>query len=216
MSTAASPASSLAGRIMWDDRYSGEGFAYGTEPNDFLKSAVTSSTLSLPKGARVLMLAEGEGRNGVFMAERGFDVTCVDLSAVGLQKAQALASSRGVSVETVVTDLGAYEFGVDRWDCVVGISSHLPPAVRERVLALIPPSLKANGYAVFEGYTPDQLSYKTGGPPTADMMYSSEIFAKAFGNVLEVLRNEELVRDVVEGDHHTGKAAVVQFIGRKP
>jgi 2-polyprenyl-3-methyl-5-hydroxy-6-metoxy-1,4-benzoquinol methylase len=141
---------------MWDDRYSQEGFSYGTEPNDYLKS-VAASTLNMPTGARVLMLADGEGRNGVFMAERGFDVTCVDLSAVGLQKVQALASSRGVTVETIVTDLGTYEFGVDRWDCVVGISSQLPPAIRERVLSLIPPSVKPNGYVVFEGYTPDQL-----------------------------------------------------------
>jgi Methyltransferase domain len=200
---------------MWDDRYSQEGFSYGTEPNDYLKS-VAASTLNMPTGARVLMLADGEGRNGVFMAERGFDVTCVDLSAVGLQKAQALASSRGVTVETIVTDLGTYEFGVDRWDCVVGISSQLPPAIRERVLSLIPPSVKPNGYVVFEGYTPDQLNYKTGGPPSADMMYSSEIFSKAFGNVLDVLQNQELVRDVCEGDCHTGKAAVVQFVGRKP
>lgn len=199
---------------MWDERYSQEGFAYGTEPNDFLKA--TYPQLRLAPNSRILMLAEGEGRNGVFLAKHGHDVTCVDLSAVGLQKAQDLASQHGVSIQTVVADLGIYDFGIERWDCIVGIHCHLPPTVRERVLAAIPPSLKPGGTVLFETYTPAQLEYKTGGPPNADWMYSADIFAATFeGGPLHIERNEELIRTVMEGEYHSGQAAVVQFLGRK-
>lgn len=202
---------------MWDERYSEQGFAYGTEPNTFLRD--TLPTLSLPKGAKCLLLAEGEGRNAVYMAqqqERAYDVTGVDSSAVGLLKAQELAASRNVQITTQAVDLANYDLGVAQWDAIIGIFCHVPPPIRTRLLAAIPAALKPNGYAVFECYTPQQLEFKTGGPPVVEPMYTAEIFQQAFGaGVLEISRNTELVRDVIEGKYHTGKGAVVQFIGRK-
>ena len=204
---------------MWDTRYSEDGFAYGTEPNKFLQE--TLPTLQLPTtGAKCLFLAEGEGRNAVYMAQQGHVVTGVDSSAVGLRKAQDLATSRNVQITTQVVDLADYDFGTEQWDAIVGIFCHVPPPIRTRMLAAIPAALKPGGYAIFECYTPRQLEFKTGGPPSAAPMYSAEIFQTAFGNedgqpLLEIIRNEEVTREVVEGKYHTGKAAVAQFIGRK-
>lgn len=206
---------SLSSLKMWDARYSEKGFAYGTEPNTFLKD--TLPTLKdLPKGAKCLLLAEGEGRNAVHMAKLDFDVTGVDSSAVGLKKAQELAVSENTSITTEVVDLADYDYGKSAWDCIVGISCHVPPPIRARMLDAIPRALKPGGYALFECYTPRQLEFKTGGPPVADPMFSVEIFRQAFADgKLDIIRNEELERDVIEGKYHTGKAAVVQFIGRK-
>lgn len=196
----------------WDDRYAEGEYAYGTEPNDFLKE--TLAELKLPKG-RCLLLADGEGRNGVFMAELGFEVVSVDFSSAGMEKAKLLAKDRKVKIETVVADLGEYDLGIKQWDCIVGIYCHLPPPVRAKVLAAIPRSLKKDGHFLLECYTPDQIKNKTGGPPSPEPMYSKTILADALGSHLEVIRNEETEREVMEGKYHTGKAAVVRFIGKK-
>jgi SAM-dependent methyltransferase len=200
---------------MWDERYSEEGYAYGAGPNTFLRDTIVSNAIDLSKGAKCLMLAEGQGRNGVFMAEAGYAVTGVDISQMGLNKAAQLAKSRNVKIQTVLADLAEYDLGNEQWDCIVGIFCHLPPPIRERILTLIPKALRPGGYVVFEAYTPAQIQYKTGGPPDASLMYSREIFEKAFAGKLKIERNEELERDVVEGKYHTGKAAVVQLIARK-
>jgi SAM-dependent methyltransferase len=197
---------------MWDKRYSVTEFAYGTEPNDFLKDIVPSLGVS---SGKCLLLADGEGRNGVYMAQQGFDVVSVDYSKEGMEKAKKLAAEKSVSLEAVVADLGEYDLGTAQWDCIVGISCHFPPSIRSRVLGAISGALKPGGYFVLECYTPAQLEYKTGGPPIPALMYSKAVLSEALGNKLEVLKNEELVRDVVGGQYHTGKAAVVQFIGRK-
>jgi 2-polyprenyl-3-methyl-5-hydroxy-6-metoxy-1,4-benzoquinol methylase len=198
----------------WDEKYSDQDvFMYGTDPNDFLKE--TLPTLNLPSGANCLLMADGEGRNGVFMAQQGCKVTSVDISKEGLNKAEALSKEKGVVVTTVLADLGEFDFGTEQWDCIVGIFCHLPPPVRTRVLEAIPPSLKVGGAFVLECYTPDQLKYKTGGPPSAALFYSSKILSEAMDGTLAIERNEELVREVVEGTLHTGTAAVVQFVGRK-
>ena len=202
---------------MWDERYGSDTFAYGTEPNDFLKECWP--LLGLPSGAKCLMLAEGEGRNGVYLAELGMDVTGVDISKVGLDKAQTLAKQRQVSIRTEVADLNSYDLGISQWDVIVSIFNHVPSNIRQRLLDVIPTALKPGGYFVLEAYTPTQLEFKTGGPPDATMMYSQEILQKAFDSngrsKLEIVQNKELVRNVVEGKYHTGKAAVVQFIGKK-
>lgn len=196
----------------WDERYAEGEYAYGKEPNDFLKETVAE--LMLPKG-RCLLLADGEGRNGVFMAGLGFEVVSVDFSSAGMEKAQLLAKDRNVKIETVVADLGEYDLGSEQWDCIVGIYCHLPPPVRAKVLAAIPGSLKREGHFLLECYTPNQIKNKTGGPPSPEPMYTNKILSDALGSHLEVIRNTETERDVFEGKYHTGKAAVVQFIGKK-
>lgn len=200
----------------WNDRYeNAEVFAYGTEPNDFLKASIDSKTINLPQGASCLCLAEGEGRNAVFLAKQGFNVVAVDNAEAGARKTEHLAQRNRVKVQTIVADLADLEYGKSRYDFIVGIFCHVPPPIRQRMLDEIPKALKPKGYVLFECYTPDQLKYNTGGPPSPEPMFSAKLLEESMGMQLEIRRNEELVRDVVEGEYHTGEGAVVQFIGQK-
>lgn len=197
---------------MWDERYAGPDFAYGTEPNDFL--AATAERY-LPAGGEVLSLAEGEGRNAVFLARRGFRVTGVDGSSVGLAKARELATKHGVTIETIVSDLAAFDLGVEGWDGIVSIWCHTPSALRERLHRQVVAALRPAGVLILESYTPDQLRYGTGGPPTADMLLSLEAARRELAG-LELVIGEEKLRDVHEGKFHGGTSAVVQIVARKP
>ncbi|MBL8481222.1 MAG: class I SAM-dependent methyltransferase [Rhodocyclaceae bacterium] len=194
---------------MWDERYSAEAYAYGTEPNDFL----AQNFHAIPRG-RVLSLAEGEGRNAVFLARQGYAVTAVDASAVGLKKAQSLAERHGVEVELVLADLAAYALGENLWDGIVSIFCPLPPAVRRSLHAALAPALRPGGVFLLEAYTPDQLNYGTGGGNSADVMQTSASLRQELTG-LEFLHLAELERSVVEGVYHTGLAAVVQAIAYK-
>lgn len=195
---------------MWDQRYASTEYVYGTEPNDFLREAVGQ----LPVGD-VLCLADGEGRNGVWLAGQGFRVTSVDASMVGLGKTRALAESRGVSLTTVHADLAEFDLGAGRWEAVVSIFCHLPPPLRRDVHARVVAALKPGGVLLLEAYHPEQLNFATGGPPVADlMMRLADLRAELPG--LEVLHAVETERDVIEGAGHWGRGAVVQFIARKP
>lgn len=207
------PISSSA-RGMWDERYASSDYIYGEAANDFLREVVP--TLDLPKNAKCLMLAEGEGRNAVFMAQQGFDVVGVDSSSVGMEKAMKLAASKSVKIEYVVEDLDSFDMGSSQWDCIVGIYCHFNPTMRAKVLNAVPKALRPGGYFLLECYTPRQLEFKTGGPPVAEAMYTKEFLSEFLSDHLEINRNEELVRDVHEGLYHTGKGAVVQLVGRKP
>lgn len=195
---------------MWDERYSTTDYVYGTAPNRFLE---THAHL-LPPG-EVLCLAEGEGRNAVFLARRGYRVTAVDASPVGLAKAERLAAEQGVEIETVCADLAHFPLGADRWAGIVSIFGHLPPDVRRRVHAQIPAALRPGGVLLLEAYTPAQIALGTGGPKSPELMMSAATLADELAG-LEFLRLEELRREVVEGMGHTGRGAVVQVVARKP
>lgn len=195
---------------MWDARYAADEYVYGTLPNDFLVSRVAA----LPRG-RVLCLGEGEGRNAAWLAQQGFEAHAVDSSSVGLEKARRLARARGVSVETTVADLAGWDAGEARWDAIVSIFCHLPPAVRARVHGRIASWLRPGGVFLLEAYTPDQLALATGGPPVAEMMMTLEgLRAELAGLAIE--HGVETVRRVVEGRLHHGEGAVVQVLARKP
>lgn len=194
---------------MWDERYSTEEFAYGREPNDFLKERVEL----LPVG-RTLCLAEGEGRNAVFLARRGHSVTAVDQSRVGLEKAERLAQERDVRIETVHADLARFEIVPESWDAIVSVFVHLPPPLRRDVHRDAVSGLRPGGVFLLEAYTPEQLRYSTGGPPVEELMMTLETLEAELEG-LEWLHAQELVRDVHEGEFHHGRGAVVQLIGRK-
>ncbi len=194
---------------MWDDRYSGDQFVYGTEPNTFL-----AEHAHLLRGP-VLSLAEGEGRNAVFLASLGLDVLGVDQSAVGLTKAQALARSRNVAIRTQVADLGVFSPLPESCGSVVSIFAHLPSVVRTRLYPLIERCLQPGGVLLLEAYTEAQLARTTGGPKDPDMLMSAAILRREFPR-LEVILVREVERDVREGVGHTGIASVVQFIARRP
>lgn len=194
---------------MWDERYAAEEYIYGTEPNDFLKTHFQH----LPKG-KILCLADGEGRNSVFLAEQGYDVTAVDSSTMGIKKAQKLAKQRGVEIETHIEDLAKFDLGNNQWEGIVSIFCHLPPALRQHVHAQIPHALKPKGVFLLESYRPEQLAYKTGGPQIAEMTISLDNLTNEIQG-LNCLMGQEIERNVTEGSLHTGLAAVTQFIAQK-
>ncbi|MFO1040606.1 MAG: class I SAM-dependent methyltransferase [Planctomycetaceae bacterium] len=195
-------------QINWDDRYSDKEFIYGTEPNAFL--AEHASQLRGP----VLSIAEGEGRNAVFLASLGLHVNGVDGSHVGLRKAQELASLKGVTIQTEVADLANYHPTANSYGSVISISAHLPGKLRNRLYPLIEQSLLPNGLFLLEAYSENQILRNTGGPKDIDMLMSVSKIEREFPN-LEPLLLLEVDREVFEGKHHTGLASVVQFIGRR-
>ena len=192
---------------MWDNEYDTEEYVYGKLPNDFLKSHYDS----IPKG-KVLLLAEGEGRNAVFLAKLGYSVTAVDISSVGLKKAEKLAKENNVIIETICADLEVFDLGKDKWDGIVSIYCHLPPRLRQDLYNRIQLAIKPSGVFLLEGYRPEQLVYKTGGPPVASMMTSKETLIKELPN-FSFSYLEALDREVNEGINHHGVGAVIQAIG---
>ena len=191
----------------WDDRYADSDYLFGTAPNDFLKSV----TNRLTPNSQILCLADGEGRNGVYLATLGHKVTAIDQSRVGLEKAKKLAEQKQVSIETIEADLAEYDLGVESWDCIVSIFFHIPSAVRAHIYPRIITALKPGGILILESYTPEQLNHGTGGPPNADLMLTKEELAQNFSEMnLEHL--QELEREVIEGAGHTGLASVVQLL----
>jgi SAM-dependent methyltransferase len=194
---------------MWDERYSTGEYVYGTKPNEFLVSV----SGRIPKG-KVLCLAEGEGRNAVYLAKLGHQVLAVDSSPVGLAKARKLAAENNVRIETSVVDLAHLSIEPESWDAVVSIFAHVPSVMRKDIHRNVVRGLRQGGVFVLEAYTPAQLKLKTGGPPNADMMMTLEGLREEL-NGLQFLHAAELERNVVEGKLHTGKGAVVQVLAVK-
>jgi len=194
---------------MWNQRYNSKAYAYGTNANDFLVSMVDR----LPTG-KILCLAEGEGRNAVWLAEHGNEVTAVDASDIGLQKAHKLAKSRGVAITTVHADLADYNIGTQQWDAIISIFCHLPPDLRRDVHRDCVKGLRNKGLILLEAYTPLQLEYKTGGPPVAEMMMDVQSLSSELIG-LEFLHLQECVREIHEGEFHNGTGAVVQVLAKK-
>jgi SAM-dependent methyltransferase len=195
---------------LWDERYSAEGYYYGTDPNDFLNE---QAHLIVPGGA-VLCLGEGEGRNAVHLAGRGYEVTAVDQSPVGLAKAESLAATRGVHVHTVVADLANWPLGRECWDGVVSIWCHLPRALRANVHRQVVEALRPGGVFILEAYTPDQLRFRTGGPTDPELMPTLADLRRELQG-LELVVADERERVIHEGSGHDGPSAVVQLVGRR-
>ena len=195
--------------ISWDERYGADEYAYGKEPNDFLAEQYRV----IPQG-RVLCLAEGEGRNAVFLAEQGYEVIAVDSSVEGMKKARQLADEKSVSIETLVVDLNDYDMEPESLDGVVSIFCHLPKPLREKLHSKVVKALKPGGVLLLEAYTPEQLQYGTGGPPVAELTMQLNDLLNEFSE-LEARYAVEIVREVHEGLYHNGKGAVVQLIAIK-
>lgn len=214
----------------WDERYQKDTYHYGTAPNDFLReqaptllsgallreTTLNEKTLSgtAPQPPHILCLADGEGRNSVYLAGLGAHVTAVDISTVGLEKAQRLATEHGVRIQTQQADLTQCELPEQQYDGVVMIFCHLPSEQRPRLYQQIERSLKPGGWFLAECYTEDQLGRGTGGPPTPDLMLSLAELQQAFADYTPRYQ-QELVRPIHEGDGHTGEGAVCQFVAHK-
>ena len=161
---------------MWNERYGSDEYIYGTQPNIFL--AENAKLLTGP----VLSLAEGEGRNAVFLASLGLEVLGVDGSEVGLAKARALAESRGADIKTEVADLATYEPPANCFGSVISIFAHLPSEIRRRLYCLVELSLKPGGIFLLEAYHKSQLSQNTGGPKDSDLLMARLDLEDAFPN----------------------------------
>ncbi|HWL16978.1 MAG TPA: class I SAM-dependent methyltransferase [Opitutus sp.] len=194
----------------WNARYSGAEYFYGTEPNTF----VADSAATIPAGP-VLCLAEGEGRNAVFLASRGHAVTAMDQSPVGLAKARGLAAATGVALHTETGDLADYAIAPAAWSGIVATFVHLPKPLRADVHRRVVAGLRPGGVFILEAYTPAQVKYRTGGPVDQPELLMQLADLKTELADLELLVARELEREVNEGNHHRGLAAVVQVLGRK-
>ena len=194
----------------WNSRYAEPGYAYGTEPNAFL----VSQKKYLKPGGKALAVADGEGRNGVWLAQQGLDVLSVDISEIGLCKTHELAADRGVAIRTEKADLITWQWPVQKFDIVVAIYAHFPPEVRARLHRRMFEALKPGGVLILEAFTPEQLKYKTGGPSDVERLYTRALLEQAFGD-FSSLEIEEHDSVVSEGSRHVGMAALIDLVGRK-
>jgi SAM-dependent methyltransferase len=195
---------------MWDERYSGSVYFYGTEPNDFLRERAAA----IKPGGSVLCLGEGEGRNAAWLAGRGLEVTALDQSGEGLRKARELSATRGVTVKTLQADLASHDILPAGWDAIVSIWCHLPSPLRARVHAQVVAGLRPDGVFLLEAYRPEQLRFGTGGPKDADLLPGLDQLRQELTG-LQFEHGVELERDVHEGQGHSGPSAVVQVVARR-
>jgi SAM-dependent methyltransferase len=196
----------------WDERYGQPGFLFGEAPNAFLKSQVRL----LKPGWHALSLADGEGRNGVWLAEQGLYVHALDASPVALNKARILAQKRGVELRFEHADLLNWTWPEAAYDMVAAIFIQFAgPEGRMSMFDGIRRALKPGGLLVLQGYTPRQLEFKTGGPPTAENMYTESLLREAFGD-WDISRLNEHDDFVAEGTGHFGQSALIDLIARKP
>jgi SAM-dependent methyltransferase len=196
----------------WEARYAVPEYAFGKAPNYFLASCKPL----LPRSGRALVVADGEGRNGVWLAEQGLDVLSIDFSPTAQKKARALAAERGVNVDFRETDVHAWNYPEAAFDVVVEIFTQFStPAERAVKWAGMCRALKPGGLLIVEGYTPKQLEYGTGGPKQLDHLYTKALLDSAFGDYRDVKIVEE-EREMQEGAGHAGMSAVIGLTARKP
>ncbi|HAZ14715.1 MAG: hypothetical protein A2X86_12715 [Bdellovibrionales bacterium GWA2_49_15] len=197
-------------KAKWNERYQGAAFYYGQVPNDFIKEVAGT----IAPHSKVLCLAEGEGRNAVYLAKLGHQVVAVDQSEIGLEKLQAFAETNQVQVKTILADLNNYHIEQNHWDAIVSIWCHLPSPLRKKVHAECVSGLKTNGLFILESYTPQQIILKTGGPDNPDLLMTAEcVRLELLG--LSFLLRQEIQREIHEGQGHDGMSAVVQVLAKK-
>jgi len=195
----------------WQERYATDEYRFGTAPNAFLAAQANR----LPKSGKALAIADGEGRNGVFLAERGLDVLSLDFSPNGQAKARKLAAARGVTIRTEQADVINWNYPADTYDVVAAIFFQFAaPAERDRIFAGIRRTLKKGGLLLLEGYGPKQLEYKTGGPGILENLYTREILETAFGD-LATCDIREYDAELHEGAGHGGMSALVDLVAVK-
>lgn len=194
----------------WDTHFAREEYVYGREPNAFL----AEHHLVFPKGAKILSLGEGEGRNAVFLARQGYDVTAMDSSQSGMQKLSRLAAGGGVLVMQRLEDVAGADLGTARWDGIVMIFCHLSSSERQALYPRIRRALKPGGLFLAEIFTPRQLAYTSGGPKDPDRLVEvSELVAAFEGD--PIMLAEEVIVTLDEGPFHQGPASVMRFIARR-
>ena len=199
------------GPAFWDRKFAATDLHYGVRPNAWL----VDQSYRLNPGARVLVPADGEGRNGVWLAEQGHKVTSVDFSPRGLQKASALALSRGVPINTICADLRTWDWPVAAYDGVVLTFLHIPPESRAEIFPQAAAALKPGGILILEGFAPAQHGRSSGGPSNAALLFDQSVLRDLFRD-LDILALEEAEVLLDEGTGHRGIAAVTRLCAVKP
>ena len=195
----------------WENRYQSDGYTYGTRPNAYFKAQLDAAGTP----GRLLLLAEGEGRNAVYAAAKGWQVTAVDFSPKAREKALALAEAQGVEFEYLIADIQHFDFDSHgKWDAVALIYAHFPAAWRASVHRKCADALAPGGILVVEAFNPNQLSRTSGGPKNIDMLYSKTILEQDF-EPLETIECKELTIVLDEGEGHSGFGEVVRGYFRK-
>lgn len=195
----------------WSERFAGEDYWFGTEPNLFL----AAQAHRLKPGQKALAIADGEGRNGVWLARQGLEVTSVDLTENGIAKAKRLAQRHHVTMNFVVADLEAWDWGAPRFDVVVGILFQFAaPAFRDLLFARMKHVLNPGGLVMIEGYRPEQLAYGTGGPPFIENLYTEQMLREAFGD-MEILHLAAYDGERPEHVRNRGMCALIDLVARK-
>lgn len=195
----------------WNRRYAGDDFLFGTAPNAWLRDHAGAITA----GGRVLCVADGEGRNSVWLAQQGLVVDAFDVADRAVQKAQAFARQAGVQVNHTVADCDGFAWPESAYDAVAAIFVQFAdPALRTRLFQRMVASLKPGGLLILQGYTPRQLDYRTGGPPILSHLYTADMLRTAFA-ALTILTLDEYEADVQEGSGHSGHSALVGPVARR-
>jgi len=200
--------------VLWSQRYrdAGDNYLFGEAPNRFLEAHLHY----LDAGATALSVADGEGRNSVWLAEQGLAVTALEISPVALAKAAKLARGRQVSVDFVQADIMAMDWPLAAYDFVVGIFiQFVGPEDRALLFAGIKQAVKPGGLVLLHGYTPKQLDYRTGGPSAVENLYTEALLRQNFAD-FELLVLREYEDDLTEGSDHHGRSAVIDLIARRP
>lgn len=196
----------------WNERFATEDYLFGTDPNAFL----AAQGHLLKPGQKALAIADGEGRNGVWLAEQGLDVLSIDFSPVALTKARQLASARAVDLKTELADIETWDWKTDQFNVVAAIFIQFAnPELREVIFSGIRRTLVPGGVLILQGYRPEQLQYGTGGPSCAENMYTAHLLRNAFSD-FDILRLDEHDSAIREGQGHGGMSALIEFIARKP
>ena len=198
---------------MWSTRYrsAGEDYVFGTTPNRFL----AAQAALLASGADALSVADGEGRNAVWLAEQGLRVTATEISPVALEKARKLAAGRHVEVDFVLADAVAWDYPEAAFDFVVAIFIQFAdPPMRERLFRRMTAALRPGGLLVLQGYRPEQLANRTGGPPRESHLYTEALLRESFAD-LEILELRSYDADLAEGTQHRGPSALIGLTARK-
>lgn len=197
---------------LWDKRYAQDEFLFGVEPNAFL----AGQSARLKPGSRALAVADGEGRNGVWLAEQGLSVLSIDSSSVAQAKAQRLAETRGVALDLELADLGTWDWPQGAFDLVVAIFIQFAaPDLRARLFENMRRALKPGGLLMLEGYRPEQIAYATGGPASAENLYTKALLRAAFAD-MEILELQSYDAPIHEGAGHDGMSALIDLVARKP
>ena len=194
----------------WEASYAAVDNLFGTQPSELLQSCRPY----LQAGRKVLAVGDGEGRNGVWLAEQGLEVLSIDLSPTALQRARELAARRNTRIETLCTDLCQWSWPVETFDLVTLIFVHFPPALRRTLHHNMIAALKPGGLVIIEAFHTDQLKYGTGGPDDPAMLYHEDLMEEDFGG-MEILENSKAMTEVVKAGEPKGEGMSLRFVARR-